>query len=258
MREGGREGRGRQLPWVRAGGRIWTEGEWCVRVRPGRNSMEKTARERVGVCWRERLVGIKAPSLIRTPISPVSFFGGVCVRVCLCIFWKGREECVCLWTDNSSQDASAAGGDLGAGGTLLLGERGFFSLWQDSHPQSHKGQEGRVRRRDVGMERRGATGVTCKLYRTLFYFEFSSSLLILTILIICSADVRTQIARLVKKVYRCVCKCSMCWIVYLCSCFKVVLNQTERSIRISEPGWDHWWEISIQAMAESSIVPLTK
>ena len=96
---------GRHLPWVRAGGRIWTEGEGCVRVRPGRNSMEKTARElkkkkrkkeRVGVCWRERLVGIKAlPLSLALPYLLCHFLGGVCVRVCLCIFWKGREECVC-------------------------------------------------------------------------------------------------------------------------------------------------------------------
>ena len=212
---------------------------------------------------RERLVGIKAPSLTRTPISPVSFLGGVCVCVWGCApvqFLKKKkkkrkdERSVCLWTDNSSQDASAAGGDPGAGGTLLLGERGFFGVWQDCHPQSHTGQEGRVRTRDVGMER----GERCMqtLQNTFFYFSFNSSLVVLTILIICSADVITlKLHRLVKKKCTDV-KCSMCWTVHSCGCSKVVLNQTERSIRISEPGWDHWWKISIQAMAENSIVSL--
>lgn len=47
------------------------------------------------------------------------------------------------------QDASAASGDRRAGGTGLSRERGFFSLRQDSQPQSHTGQERRVRSWDV-------------------------------------------------------------------------------------------------------------
>lgn len=75
-------------------------------------------------CWYK-----SSPSLTCTPISPVSFFGGcVCEGVPVHFLKRTRGVCVCLWTDNSSQDASAAGGDLGAGGTLLLGERGFFGL----------------------------------------------------------------------------------------------------------------------------------
>lgn len=101
-------------------------------VRAGHNGIDSGGvKKRVGgyVLERERLVGIKAPSLTHTPISPVYFLGGE--SVCLCVCFKDKE-CVLVPLQYrgliTAQDASAASGDLSAGGTLLSWECGFFSL----------------------------------------------------------------------------------------------------------------------------------
>lgn len=101
---------------------------------------------------RESLVGIKAPSLSFTSTSPP------CVCACFffflisgvaCVFVWERQECAFVLLRHrglvSPHNASAATVDLGAGGTLLPGQRGFICLWQDSDPQSHTGQDTRVR-----------------------------------------------------------------------------------------------------------------
>ncbi len=111
-----------------------------------------------GVCVGERETCWYKSSLShsRSHISCVFFGGCGCARV-----FKRQEECVFVLLHYrgliTPQDAAAASGDLSAGGTLLLRESGFFSLWQDSHPQSHTGQDGRVRRWDLG-DRGGGTG----------------------------------------------------------------------------------------------------
>lgn len=74
-------------------------------------------------CWYKSSL-----SHSRSHISCVFFGGGCeCARVI-----KRQEECVFVPLHYrgliTPQDASAAAGDLSAGGTLLLRERGFFSL----------------------------------------------------------------------------------------------------------------------------------
>lgn len=150
----GRERQWPQQAWVRAGGRILTEekGVWDQEVMLCKTQWgSKVVGGWVctGVCQRESLVGIKAPSLTHASTSPVCFF----------FEWLG---CVCVFVEPlqyrgliTPQDASAASGGLRAGGTLFTRECGFFSVWQDSQPQSHTGQERRVRSWDM----RGGVGV---------------------------------------------------------------------------------------------------
>lgn len=90
----------------------------------------------------------------------------VCARVCL----KDKRSVPLQYRGPiSPQDASAACGGLSAGGTLLSRERGFFSLRQDSHPQSHTGEEGRVRRLEEGRDD------TCRIVTVIDYFVFHLS-----------------------------------------------------------------------------------
>lgn len=94
----GRERQWPQQAWVRAGGRILTEekGVWDQEVMLCKTQWgSKVVGGWVctGVCQRESLVGIKAPSLTHASTSPVWVF-----------FWVVRVCVVCLLSPCSTED----------------------------------------------------------------------------------------------------------------------------------------------------------